>query len=246
MIAGLLALNSALNTLALRDVVIGAQSISTLSGIGLGVYLTLAGSIIALLAGLAPHPIGGDVARAEIRLWQPSFAIFGSIFVLFVLGAIGLGVWLGGGGSNANVTPTPASFNSGLLATPLINAQVNPLVSPEATESGAGEPTATATENLPAADCGTAADSDAHYRVDRGPVAHADAHAGAAGRADFHAYAHADRFADAQPITYAVALAAGYADRYADRNSHGDADDHGDNHADRHVDALARSFIEVR
>jgi hypothetical protein len=148
LVAGLLALNSALNTLALRDVVIGTQSITTLSGIGLGVYLTLAGSIIALLAGLAPHPIGGDVARAEIRLWQPSFAIFGSIFVLFVLGAIGLGVWLGGGGSNANITPTPASFNSGLLATPLINAQVNPLVSPEATEPSAGEPTATATGNF--------------------------------------------------------------------------------------------------
>ncbi|HZY42469.1 MAG TPA: hypothetical protein VFF59_10790, partial [Anaerolineae bacterium] len=123
LVAGLLAFNSALNTLALRDVVIGTQSLSTLSGIGLGVYLTLAGSIIAILAGLAPQPIGGDVARAEIRLWQPSFAIFGSMFVLFLLGAIGLGVWLGGSGSSdRSATATPAAFDTGLFSTPLINA----------------------------------------------------------------------------------------------------------------------------
>lgn len=135
--AGLLAFNSALNTLALRDIVIGNQSLSTISGIGLGVYLTLAGSIIAGLAGLAPHPIGSDVARAEIRLWQPSVAIFGSIFVLFVVAALGLGAWVGGGAGNQNATPTPASFDAGLLATPLINAQVIPLVTPDSQVAGA-------------------------------------------------------------------------------------------------------------
>ncbi len=135
--AGLLALNSALNTLALREIVIGNQSISTLSGIGLGVYLTLAGAVIAILAGLASQPIGSEVTRAEIRLWQPSFAIFGSIFVLFVLGALGLGVWVGGGAGSQNVTPTPASFDAGLLATPLINAQVIPLVTPDSQVAGA-------------------------------------------------------------------------------------------------------------
>ena len=128
---GLLALNSALNTLALREIVIGTQSLSTISGIGLGVYVTLAGSVIAILAGLAPQPIGGEVARAEIRLWQPSVAIFGSIFVLFALGALGLGAWLGGGAGSQNATPTPASFDTGLLATPLINSQVIPLVTPD-------------------------------------------------------------------------------------------------------------------
>lgn len=129
--AGLLALNSALNTLTLREVVIGSQSLSTLSGIGLGVYLTLAGAVIAILAGLAPQPIGSEITRAEIRLWQPSVAIFGSLFVLFVLGAAGLGAWLGGGAGSQNATPTPAGFDAGLLATPLINSQVIPLVTPD-------------------------------------------------------------------------------------------------------------------
>ena len=129
--AGLLALNSALNTLTLREVVIGSQSLSTLSGIGLGVYLTLAGAVIAILAGLAPQPIGSEIARAEIRLWQPSVAIFGSLFVLFVLGAAGLGAWLGGGAGSQNATPTPTGFDAGLLATPLINSQVIPLVTPD-------------------------------------------------------------------------------------------------------------------
>ncbi|MBI5566927.1 MAG: hypothetical protein HY870_18660 [Chloroflexi bacterium] len=129
--AGLLALNSALNTLALREIVIGSQSISTVSGIGLGVYITVAGSIIGILAGLAPQPIGTEITRAEIRLWQPSVAIFGSIFILFVLGAIGLGVWVGSGAGSQNATPTPASFDAGLLATPLINSQVIPLITPD-------------------------------------------------------------------------------------------------------------------
>jgi hypothetical protein len=88
------------------------------------------------------------VARAEVRLWQASSAILGSIFVLFILGAIGLGVWLGGGAGGVNATPTPATFNAGLLATPLINAQVNPLVTVEGGGTGPGEPTATATENV--------------------------------------------------------------------------------------------------
>jgi hypothetical protein len=140
--AGLLALNSALSTLALREIVIGNQSLSTVSGIGLGVYLTLAGAVIAILAGLAPQPIGGDVARAEIRLWQPSVAIFGSIFVLFVLGAIALGMSIGNGTGSQNTTPTPATFDRGLLATPLINSQVIPLLTP-------ASPAATATVTPP-------------------------------------------------------------------------------------------------
>ena len=133
LIAGLMALNSALNTLGLRQIVTGDQTVSSLSGLGLGVYITLAGSIIAILAGLAPQPPHGEAARAEIRLWQPSFAIFGSLFVILVLSAIGLGLWLGGGGStNRGGTPTPSAFDAGLLGTPLINAQVNPLASPNA------------------------------------------------------------------------------------------------------------------
>ncbi|MBP7688979.1 MAG: hypothetical protein KA765_13765 [Thermoflexales bacterium] len=149
--AGLLALNSALNTLALREIVIGNQSVSTISGIGLGVYLTVAGAIIAILAGLAPQPIGSEVTRAEIRLWQPSVAIFGSIFVLFVLGAIGLGMWVGGGPGSQNATPTPASFDAGLLATPLINSQVIPLITPDTQVAGI-EATPTVQQLLPPLD----------------------------------------------------------------------------------------------
>jgi hypothetical protein len=126
-IAGLLALSSAINTLNLQQALIGNQPLSPLSGIGLGVYITLAGSLITILAGLAPLPPHGEPARAEIRLWQPSFAIFGSLFVIFIVAAIGLGLWAGGGSANRPGTPTPSSFNTGLLATPLINAQVNPL-----------------------------------------------------------------------------------------------------------------------
>ncbi len=136
-IAGLLALSSAINTLNLQQALIGNQPLSPLSGIGLGVYITLAGSLITILAGLAPLPPHGEPARAEIRLWQPSFAIFGSLFVIFILGAIGLGLWIGGGSANRSGTPTPQSFNTGLLATPLINVQVNPL-STSAVEGQAG------------------------------------------------------------------------------------------------------------
>lgn len=141
LVAGVLALNSALNTLALRDIVIGTQPISPLAGIGLGVYLTLAGSIIAILAGLAPQPSYGEVARTEVRLWQPSAAIFGSLLVLFVLGAMGLGWWIGNSAGGGRATPTPQSFDTGILATPLINAQVNPLI--------AGSPEPTVTEAIP-------------------------------------------------------------------------------------------------
>ena len=51
-----MALASALNTIGLGRTLIGEQTISPLTGIGIGVYLTLAGSFIAVLAGLAPMP----------------------------------------------------------------------------------------------------------------------------------------------------------------------------------------------
>lgn len=141
LVAGVLALNSALNTLAVRDALVGDQSISSWSGIGLGVYLTLAGSIIAILAGLAPQPAYGEVSRVEVRLWQPSVAIFGSLLVLFVLGALGLG-WTIGNSGPGRATPTPQAFDTGILATPLINAQVNPLIT--------GTPEITPTQSAPA------------------------------------------------------------------------------------------------
>ena len=126
-VAGLLALSSAQQTLALQQTLIGDQPLSPLNGIGIGVYMTLAGSIISILAGLAPQPPSGEAARVEIHLWKTSFAIFASIFVLFVLGGIFFGMWLGGGGTIGRGTSTPKAFNPAQIATPLINFQLNPL-----------------------------------------------------------------------------------------------------------------------
>lgn len=127
-VAGLLALSSAINTIGLRQIAIGDQTISAMSGIGLGVFLTLAGSIIAIIAGLAPLPIGSnEPARAEIKLWQSSSAVIASLFVVLALAGMVLGLWLGGGGLLGTGTPTPQSFNANVIGTPLINIQVNPL-----------------------------------------------------------------------------------------------------------------------
>ena len=147
-VAGLMALLSAQQTLALQQTLVGDQPLSPLNGIGLGVYMTLAGSIISILVGLAPQPLGGEAARAEIHLWKASFAIFASIFVLFVLGGIFFGMWLDGGGTIGRGTSTPKAFNPAQIATPLINFQLNPLSTFTPTP---GEPGATElpTEPLP-------------------------------------------------------------------------------------------------
>jgi hypothetical protein len=124
--AGIMALASALNTLGLGSILIGEQAVSPLAGIGIGVYLTLAGSIIAVLAGLAPQPPRYEPARAELRLWKASTAIVGAIVVFCGMGALVFGSWIGSGGSERG-TPTPSPLDAGILATPLINVQVNPL-----------------------------------------------------------------------------------------------------------------------
>ena len=154
--AGLIAIASVLNIVGLRQALIGDQPLSPLAGIGPGIYITLAGSIIAILTGLAPEPIGTEAGRAEIRLWQPSFAILASAFVVFVVGGILFGFWIGSGGQTGVVgTPTPSSFDAGLLATPLINIQVNPLTAPTlasgstASETPTPPPTETATPLIP-------------------------------------------------------------------------------------------------
>src|SRR5512139_2804740 len=134
--AGTMALASALNTIGLGRTLIGEQTISPLTGIGIGVYLTLAGSLIAVLAGLAPMPPSHEPARAELRLWKASTAIFGAIVVLFGLGAVLFGSWLGSGGLAGGGTPTPAPLDVGILATPLINVQVDPLGSGTGIEEG--------------------------------------------------------------------------------------------------------------
>src|SRR5512139_2396510 len=125
--AGMMALASALNTIGLGRTLLGEQTISPLTGIGLGVYFTLAGSLIAVLAGLAPMPPSHEPARAELRLWKASTAILGAIVVLCGLGAVLFGSWIGSGGVTTGGTPTPSPLDTGILATPLINVEVNPL-----------------------------------------------------------------------------------------------------------------------
>jgi hypothetical protein len=125
--AGIMALASALNTIGLGRTVLGEQTISPLIGVGIGVYLTLAGSLIAVLAGLAPMPPGHEPARAELRLWKSSTAILGAVVVLCGLSALLFGSWVGSGGATGGGTPTPLPLDAGILSTPLINVQVNPL-----------------------------------------------------------------------------------------------------------------------
>ena len=125
--AGSVALASALNTIGLGRTLLGEQTISPLTGVGIGVYLTLAGSLIAVLAGLAPMPPTHEPARAELRLWKASTAILGASVVMCGLGAVLFGSWIGSGGLAGSGTPTPSPLNAGILATPLINVQVDPV-----------------------------------------------------------------------------------------------------------------------
>ena len=134
--AGMVALASALNTIGLGRTLLGEQTISPLTGVGIGVYFTLAGSLIAVLAGLAPMPPHHEPARAELRLWKASTAIFGAVVVVFGLGAVLFGSWLGSGGLAGSGTPTPSPLDVGILATPLINVQVDPLGSGTGIEEG--------------------------------------------------------------------------------------------------------------
>ena len=125
--AGMMALASALNTIGLGRTLLGEQTISPLTGVGIGVYFTLAGSLIAVLAGLAPMPPHHEPARAELRLWKASTAILGGMVVLCGLGAVLFGSWIGSGGVTTGGTPTPSALDAGILTTPLINVEVDPL-----------------------------------------------------------------------------------------------------------------------
>jgi hypothetical protein len=146
--AGLMALASALNTIGLGRTLIGEQPISPLAGVGIGVYLTLAGALIAVLAGLAPMPPNHEPARAELRLWKASTAIFGALVVSCGLSAVLFGSWVGSGGITGGGTPTPSPLDAGILTTPLINVQVDPLGSGTGSE-GLQTPTVERPTELP-------------------------------------------------------------------------------------------------
>jgi hypothetical protein len=148
--AGIMALASALNTIGLGRTLLGEQTISPLTGVGIGVYLTLAGSLIAVLAGLAPMPPTHEPARAELRLWKASTAILGAIVVMCGLGAVLFGSWIGSGGLAGSGTPTPSPLNAGILATPLINVQVDPVEASPGIEAAQTPTVESPAEALPA------------------------------------------------------------------------------------------------
>ena len=150
--AGIMALASALNTIGLGRTILGETAVSPLSGVGIGIYLTLAGSLIAILAGLAPQPINHEPARAELRLWKGSTAIFAAFVVLCGLSSALFGSWIGAGGSTDRAgTPTPSALDAGLLTTPLINVESNPLEegTPSEVPASTGAPEVVPTEALP-------------------------------------------------------------------------------------------------
>jgi hypothetical protein len=158
--AGMVALASALTTIGFGRTLIGEQAISPLIGVGIGVYLTLAGSLIAVLAGLAPQPPNHEPARAELRLWKASTAILGACVVLCGLSAVLFGSWLGSGGlTGRGGTPTPLPLDAGILSTPLINVQVNPLEEGTGAEStpAPAQPTAAPEQPTPAFEPGPTA-----------------------------------------------------------------------------------------
>ena len=118
--AGIMALASALNTIGLGRTLIGEQTISPLTGVGIGVYLTLAGSLIAVLAGLAPHAAQSRtgprrtafVESIHCYLWSDSGGV--RSWARCCLDRGSAAVALHGGG-----TPTPSPLDAGILATPL-------------------------------------------------------------------------------------------------------------------------------
>ncbi len=148
--AGIMALASALNTIGLGRTLLGEQTISPLTGVGIGVYLTLAGSLIAVLAGLAPMPPTHEPARAELHLWKASTAILGASVVMCGLGAVLFGSWIGSGGLAGSGTPTPSPLNAGILATPLINVQVDPVEASPGIEAVQTPTVESPAETLPA------------------------------------------------------------------------------------------------
>ncbi|HSD83497.1 MAG TPA: hypothetical protein VLG46_06550 [Anaerolineae bacterium] len=138
--AGSMALASALNTIGFGRTLLGEQAVSPISGVGIGVYLTLAGSLIAILAGLSPLPLNHEPARAELRLWKASTAVLGALVILCGLGAVLFGSWIGSGGGISRGTPTPQLLDAGILATPLINVEVDPLEGTETSPNTGGIP----------------------------------------------------------------------------------------------------------
>jgi hypothetical protein len=93
---------------------------------GPGVFVTIAGGLICVIAGLSRPPTLSSEARIDMQPGQPEFAVIASALVVVALIAGLLGAWIGSNGQRTT-TQGQAAFPTDLLSMPVIDAQVTPL-----------------------------------------------------------------------------------------------------------------------
>lgn len=94
---------------------------------GAGVFATIAGGIVCVVAGLSRPPTPSTDARLDLRPGQPAFAIVTAAFVVVALVAGLIGAWIESGRSGRPGENNPAAFQTDLLSTPVIDVGVTPL-----------------------------------------------------------------------------------------------------------------------
>ena len=125
--AAFIAVASAITTAnALSEIVARFPDAAPVTVTGAGVFVTIAGGILCVVAGLSQPPAGLPEARLDLRPGQPAFAVLASAFVVVALAAGLIGAWLASGQPGRN-GERPATFPSELLSTPVIDARVTPL-----------------------------------------------------------------------------------------------------------------------
>ena len=107
---------------------------------GAGIYVTIAGGILCVVAGLSHPPTASSEAHLDLRLGQPDLAIALSSFVIVMLVAGGVGAWIATSRSGKS-DENPAAVPSDLLSTPVIDAQVAPLGATAGPAAGTPAPT---------------------------------------------------------------------------------------------------------
>lgn len=93
---------------------------------GAGIYVTIAGGILCVVAGLSHPSTASSEAHLDLRLGQPDLAIALSSIVIVVLVAGLVGAWMATSRSGKS-DENPGAVPSDLLSTPVIDAQVAPL-----------------------------------------------------------------------------------------------------------------------
>ncbi len=111
---------------ALSEIVARFPDAAPVTVTGAGVFVTVAGGILCVVAGLSQPPGGLPEVRLDLRPGQPAFAVLASAFVVVALVAGLIGAWLASGQPGRN-DAGPAAFPTDLLSTPVIDARVTPL-----------------------------------------------------------------------------------------------------------------------